>query len=130
MNALGLDEPADARIVYDTELPAPSWSRQPAEYPRLVIPADAPIYARAWLTHVDLSLAQHARRTYGTVSDEARMAAATRLHSSADGETRFFVFHWLRLFKPQADARKAGAAPPAQTWQMPDWKPGDGEMAA
>ncbi len=80
----------------------------------LVIPADAPAYTAAFMRSLDGAISQE------TVvdTDDARISVARHWHGHprTDGATKFYLWHWLRLFEAQAEARAAGKPLPVQAW--------------
>lgn len=143
--------PRDERPLMRTS-PPPRQRRDAAAFPPLVIPADAPDYARRVLASLDRAIACEAaavrdqplssdlasreargRHSGATTADramrattpdrDARLVVAGRMHAHADGAGAFFLFHYLRLLAEQAEARAAGYPCPRQTWMMPDWSP-------
>ena len=140
-------DPRDERPAMRTS-PPPRQRRDAAAFPPLVVPKDAPAYARQMLLRLDRAITRQAaiepaasRGPTEWLADEPgaevadktrhlpsgrsdpRLGVASRMRAHADGATAFFLFHYLRLLGEQVEARACGRALPAQIWAMPDWSP-------
>lgn len=121
--------------------------------PGLVLPADTPDYAREYMAELDAAVtraaaivapsadsyrrsaeafrkagnpfsASEAEEMADMLELDPRLYVAGRMYWAGDGAAKVYIHTYLRLLRPQAEARRAGLPLPSQSWTQEDWVPG------